>query len=108
MAKVRAADKYIESTSPSASESNHHLTRRPTFLPCPQRSNSARRFKVETEEPLGVRLFTCHFLRLAKLDVPLRAVSSVVEHYLDTIKRPTLAIFSTFLFPFETIAEPLI
>jgi len=37
-----------------------------------------------------------------------RAVSSVVEHYLDTIKTPVLAIFSSFLFSFETIAELLI
>ena len=36
------------------------------------------------------------------------AVSSVVEHYLDTIKRPILAIFSSLYFPFATIAEPLI
>jgi hypothetical protein len=36
------------------------------------------------------------------------AVSSVVEHYLDTIKRPTLAIFSSFLFSFAIIVEPLI
>jgi hypothetical protein len=36
------------------------------------------------------------------------AVSSAVEHYLDTIKRPTLAIFSGFLFPFAIIAEQLI
>jgi len=36
------------------------------------------------------------------------AVSSVVEHYLDTIKRPTLAVFSSFLFSFAIIAEPLI
>jgi hypothetical protein len=32
----------------------------------------------------------------------------VVEHYLDTIKRPVLAIFSRFLFFFETIEEQLI
>jgi len=32
----------------------------------------------------------------------------VVEHYLDTIKTPVLAIFSSFLFSFETIAELLI
>ena len=44
-----------------------------------------------------------------KINILLKcAVSSVVEHYLDTIKRPFLAIFSAFKFPLETIAEPLI
>ena len=35
------------------------------------------------------------------------AVSSVVEHYLDTIKRLILAIFSSLYFPFATIEKPL-
>jgi hypothetical protein len=36
------------------------------------------------------------------------AVSSVVEHYLDTIKMPILAIFSCLYFPFAIIARPFI
>jgi hypothetical protein len=39
MAKVRAADKYIETTSPSAGESNHYLNRRWSF---PFRCRSSR------------------------------------------------------------------
>jgi hypothetical protein len=64
--------------------------------------------KLKLKNRLASGFSLAIFFRLAKLNVPLRAVSSVVEHYLDTIKRPTLAIFSSFLFSFAIIAEPLI
>ena len=78
------------------------------FAPRPPAPKNVRK-KGCHARPVPLLFTACPVRRQCRNGRPIGcAVSSVVEHYLDTIKMPILAIFSCLYFPFAIIARPFI